>query len=174
MRCRSAMVQDQAAYTMENVVADVVGVMEALGHDRMTLVVHDWGGLIGWCAADSLHLHCTQLLSCSGCVLARQWSTTCNAWASWWHAVPLLLRAALRELTDGRARHTAELPGSPCIYRAVAATRPDLVDRLIIIGLPHPLCWEDNMSLSQACMLHLGGWRAEYRTAALHQSFEYD
>jgi hypothetical protein len=29
-------------------VADVVGVMEALGHDRMTLVVHDWGGLIGW------------------------------------------------------------------------------------------------------------------------------
>jgi hypothetical protein len=63
------MFQEQAAYTMENVVADVVGVVEALGHDRMTLVVHDWGGLIGWCAAHGLHLHRTQLLSC----LAVSW-----------------------------------------------------------------------------------------------------
>ena len=66
------MFQDQAAYTMENVVADVVGVMEALGHDRMTLVVHDWGGLIGWCAAHGFHLHRTRLLSC----LAASWR--CN------------------------------------------------------------------------------------------------
>ena len=93
MKCRCAMFQDQAAYTMENVVADVVGVMEALGHDRMTLVVHDWGGLIGWCAAHAVHLHRTQLRSSSGCVLALQWSATWNAWASWWHAVPLQSRA---------------------------------------------------------------------------------
>lgn len=40
--------QDQAAYTIENLVADAAGVIDALGHSSATLVVHDWGGLVGW------------------------------------------------------------------------------------------------------------------------------
>lgn len=46
--------QDQAAYTIERSVGDAVGVIKALGHDRAMLVVHDWGGFIGWWAIKSL------------------------------------------------------------------------------------------------------------------------
>ena len=54
------------------------------------------------------------------------------------------------------------------MYRALAATRPELVDRLIVIGLPHPVAWGDNMSFSQARKLHLRVWHALYCAAAPH------
>lgn len=72
--------QDQAAYTIENLVADAAGVIDALGHSSATLVVHDWGGLVGW---------------------------------------------------------------------ALTAMQPELVDRLVVIGLPHPLAWNDNLDFGQ-------------------------
>lgn len=50
--------QDQAAYTFEQVVGDAVGAAKALGHDHVTLVVHDWGGMIGWCVAERLSFTC--------------------------------------------------------------------------------------------------------------------
>ena len=38
---------DVAAYAMPHLVADVVGIIEALG-GRVHLVGHDWGGVVGW------------------------------------------------------------------------------------------------------------------------------
>lgn len=37
-----------AAYRLEELVKDVVGVVGALGYDRCVLVGHDWGGAIAW------------------------------------------------------------------------------------------------------------------------------
>jgi len=39
---------DPAAYRMRHCVADVVGLLDALGLDRVDLVGHDWGALVGW------------------------------------------------------------------------------------------------------------------------------
>jgi pimeloyl-ACP methyl ester carboxylesterase len=36
------------AYRMENLVADVAGLVRALGHAKTHLVAHDWGGAIAW------------------------------------------------------------------------------------------------------------------------------
>jgi pimeloyl-ACP methyl ester carboxylesterase len=42
---------DVAAYAIAELVADVAGFAEALGHGRFHLVGHDWGGIVGWAFA---------------------------------------------------------------------------------------------------------------------------
>jgi pimeloyl-ACP methyl ester carboxylesterase len=37
-----------AAYRIEQLVADVTGLLDALGVERVKLVAHDWGAVIGW------------------------------------------------------------------------------------------------------------------------------
>ena len=103
-KCRLPVVQDQAAYTTENAVADVVGVMEALGHDRMTLVAHDWGGMVGWCAADVLLQHQTQMLICVTVCGRAMVVANCDACASLVHPVPLLSCGALHWLIDDHTK----------------------------------------------------------------------
>jgi pimeloyl-ACP methyl ester carboxylesterase len=39
------------AYAAQNMVADALGLMDALGHARFDLVGHDWGGQIAWLTA---------------------------------------------------------------------------------------------------------------------------
>ena len=41
-----------AEYHIDHLVADVVGMADALGHDRFHLVGHDWGALVAWAVAD--------------------------------------------------------------------------------------------------------------------------
>lgn len=40
-----------SAYGMPEIVGDTVGLLDALGLDRVHLVGHDWGANVGWCAA---------------------------------------------------------------------------------------------------------------------------
>src|ERR1051326_933169 len=40
-----------AAYSMQHLVGDVVGLLDALGIDRVHLVGHDWGAAVGWATA---------------------------------------------------------------------------------------------------------------------------
>jgi pimeloyl-ACP methyl ester carboxylesterase len=35
-------------YSLDNLVADAIGILDALGIERCLLVGHDWGGIIGW------------------------------------------------------------------------------------------------------------------------------
>jgi pimeloyl-ACP methyl ester carboxylesterase len=39
------------AYRIEQLVQDITGLMEALGHERVHLVGHDWGGVVAWALA---------------------------------------------------------------------------------------------------------------------------
>ncbi len=39
------------AYRIENLVADVIGLIDALGYDKVRLVAHDWGAVVAWNAA---------------------------------------------------------------------------------------------------------------------------
>jgi pimeloyl-ACP methyl ester carboxylesterase len=39
------------AYRVEHLVADVVGLLDALGRERCHLAGHDWGALVGWAVA---------------------------------------------------------------------------------------------------------------------------
>lgn len=40
-----------ADYAMENLVADVIGLLDVLGVERVDLVGHDWGAAVAWAAA---------------------------------------------------------------------------------------------------------------------------
>lgn len=40
-----------AAYALPRLAADVNAIVHALGHERCTLVAHDWGGLVAWLTA---------------------------------------------------------------------------------------------------------------------------
>jgi pimeloyl-ACP methyl ester carboxylesterase len=53
-------------YRIEKLVADVVGVIDALGYQRVDLVGHDWGGGIAWCVAAS-HSHRLKHLAVLNC-----------------------------------------------------------------------------------------------------------
>ncbi len=42
---------DVAAYGIDTIIADMTGLLDALGHERAVWAGHDWGGLIVWPAA---------------------------------------------------------------------------------------------------------------------------
>lgn len=53
-----------AAYTMDALLSDVVGLVDALGCGPVTLVGHDWGGTIAWTtAASPSHRHVVRRLA---------------------------------------------------------------------------------------------------------------
>lgn len=48
---RSARPEGVAAYSLQNAVADVVGILDALGIDAADIVDHDWGAAVAWLTA---------------------------------------------------------------------------------------------------------------------------
>lgn len=40
-----------AAYELEALAHDIIGFIEATGHEQVNLVGHDWGGMVAWCVA---------------------------------------------------------------------------------------------------------------------------
>lgn len=43
--------EGRAAYTLDLLAADMVNLAQALGHERASVVGHDWGGLVAWTLA---------------------------------------------------------------------------------------------------------------------------
>lgn len=41
-----------ADYRLDLLAEDVIGVIRALGHERVTVIGHDWGAAVAWCLAD--------------------------------------------------------------------------------------------------------------------------
>jgi len=48
---RSDRPEGVAAYSLQNAVADLVGILDALGIDAADIVAHDWGAAVAWLAA---------------------------------------------------------------------------------------------------------------------------
>jgi pimeloyl-ACP methyl ester carboxylesterase len=48
---RSDRPEDVAAYSMQNAVADVVGILDALSIEKADIVGHDWGAAVAWLTA---------------------------------------------------------------------------------------------------------------------------
>jgi pimeloyl-ACP methyl ester carboxylesterase len=42
---------DLSAYRVDRLAGDVVGLMQALGHEKAIIVGHDWGGIVAWTMA---------------------------------------------------------------------------------------------------------------------------
>ena len=48
---RSDRPEGVAAYSLQNAVADLVGILDALGIDKADIVAHDWGSAVAWLTA---------------------------------------------------------------------------------------------------------------------------
>src|SRR5579864_5738634 len=48
---RSDRPEGVAAYSLQNAVADLVGILDALGIDKADIVAHDWGAAVAWLTA---------------------------------------------------------------------------------------------------------------------------
>ena len=53
--------QGRAAYTLDLLAADMVGLAQALGHERASVVGHDWGGLVAWTLATRHSAFCERV-----------------------------------------------------------------------------------------------------------------
>lgn len=49
--CATARPAEKAAYHLDRLVADVVGLLDAMGLPSAHLVGHDWGAMVAWCVA---------------------------------------------------------------------------------------------------------------------------
>ena len=53
--------QGRAAYTLDLLAADMVALAQALGHERASVVGHDWGGLVAWTLATRHSAFCERV-----------------------------------------------------------------------------------------------------------------
>ena len=60
--------QESSAYAIENLVADVIAVADAVGADKFHLVGHDWGSAVGW---TTVMQHPDRLLTWTGLSIAH-------------------------------------------------------------------------------------------------------
>ncbi len=74
-------------YTLAHLRQDVVELIPALGHDRATLVGHDWGGAIAW-AVTQKHPEIVEKLVVLNCphfrifsrTIQRSWAQLMKSW----------------------------------------------------------------------------------------------
>ena len=55
------------SYHLDQLSADVAALVQALGYQRVTLVGHDWGGLVAWDTAGGKHRHVVERLIILNC-----------------------------------------------------------------------------------------------------------
>ncbi|MCC6648842.1 MAG: alpha/beta hydrolase [Polyangiaceae bacterium] len=84
---RSDKPEDEDAYAIDHLVADVAGLLDALGHDRAVVLGHDWGGMIAYSFAHRQPARTAKLvvLNAAHPELYRQGlSTPSQLWRSWY------------------------------------------------------------------------------------------
>lgn len=90
------------AYHIDELAADVIGLLDAYGYDRVSLVGHDWGAMIGWWLAceypDRLDRLCVLNVPHPGVfgdALLRNQRQQLNSWYTLFFQLPRLPEAAL-------------------------------------------------------------------------------
>jgi pimeloyl-ACP methyl ester carboxylesterase len=116
---RGARPSVQSAYATELLVADALGLMDSLGHQRFHLVGHDWGGQLSWLIAA---LHPARLLTLS--ILSRP------------H--PAAFARAIKEDSEqsSRSGHHRAFRETDAVSRMRAANLKPLRDALLRQGVP--------------------------------------
>jgi len=86
-----------AAYALEHLLADVAGLIDASGARRVTLVAHDWGGVIAWYFAMRRLRPLERLVvmnlphpACMQRVLASGWKQRLRSWYALFFQIPWL------------------------------------------------------------------------------------
>ena len=120
-------------YSVDHLVADVLGVTERLGIDRFHLVGHDWGGLVGWALA-AAHPHRLRSLTSVSTPHPRAY-----AWSLWrssqlarsWYVaffqlprIPELLLSARDGVLLRRLLRRTGLPGAEADRYAATVLQP--------------------------------------------------
>ncbi|CAN0368177.1 unnamed protein product [Phaeothamnion confervicola] len=130
-------------YAAQNLVADALGLMDALGHPRFHLVGHDWGGQLAWliaCSAAAQRVHRLAVLSRphpAAFALAME-TDTAQAKRSGHHRAfqDDSAAAGIRENDFARFRAMFEAQGVP------AATAQAYIDTLSPLGaLESAIAW---------------------------------
>ena len=128
---------DAAAYSMDKLVGDVIGIAGAQGVDRFHLVGHDWGGALGWAIAAT---HPERLLSLT--VISTPHGAA--------------MRAAMRSSTQAlRSAYMSffRIPRLPEAMLNAANLRPTGLG-LRLFGLPRASWQRDRGQLRRAGGLH--------------------
>jgi epoxide hydrolase 4 len=113
------------AYRLERLVADVAGLIDAMGEERAALVGHDWGGLVGWAMAETHPELVERLAVCNlphPTSFARGLLTTAQLLRSWY-------------------AYTFMLPGLPEL--ALGANDAALLRRVLRSGAQRPDSFTD-------------------------------
>jgi len=66
--------KDVKAYRMQELVNDVIGLIDALGYEKVNLVGHDWGGIVAWTLANKYpeRLHKLSILNAAHPAVMRK------------------------------------------------------------------------------------------------------
>jgi pimeloyl-ACP methyl ester carboxylesterase len=90
-----------AAYTRDKLAADVIGLIDAAGVERCTLVAHDWGAVVGWWAAMEYPERIEKLVILnvphpvvSDRTIGKDWEQTLKSWYIFAFQIPWLPEAA--------------------------------------------------------------------------------
>jgi pimeloyl-ACP methyl ester carboxylesterase len=93
----------RAAYTLDELGSDVIGLMDAAGHQTAFVVGHDWGGAVAWwlAAAHPERLERMVIINCPhGAVftkhLRRSFTQMCKSWYMFFFQLPYVPEAMIR------------------------------------------------------------------------------
>lgn len=86
-----------AAYRMPNLVADALGVLDALGIDRAAVVGHDWGAAVAWATAAAAPDRVRRLAALSVGYPAGFWAAPAEQRQRSWYMLLFLLEGTAEE-----------------------------------------------------------------------------
>ncbi|MDP8974825.1 MAG: alpha/beta fold hydrolase [Actinomycetota bacterium] len=160
-------------YSVDHLVADVLGIADGLGVDRFHLVGHDWGGIVGWALASSYPERLHGLTSVSvPHPRASSWSMwrSLQLARSWYVALFQIPQVPERLLTTRdaallrRVLRSSGLPDADADAYADTMVQPGAMGRITVPAL---LVWSTNdIALSAPSGPGPPGERSTRRTAS--------
>jgi pimeloyl-ACP methyl ester carboxylesterase len=127
------------AYRLEELVADVLGLVDASGHERVHVVGHDWGGGIAWLVAGNHANRVASLTALSTphpAAMNRAWRAGWDQRRRSWYMAALQVPALPERVVAAQFEHILARSGVPDEDRARYAERLATPD-----ALHGPICW---------------------------------
>ncbi len=88
---------DKSAYNIDELALDVIGLIDAAGHKRATIIGHDWGGMVAWWIAIKYPERLNKLININiphpqvmKRTLAKSWKQKRKSWYIFFFQIPWL------------------------------------------------------------------------------------